>query len=222
VVKLTGDTLFFLSLPCLPKFSACRMSRRNGTMNPPQLNANIEVTHKYRFISTAAFNGAITDALLLNAIGSMATIAAGTTSINIAQSVKLLRVEMWAPVSAQGSTTTVSLEWPATGQNMAREVTDTSVSVSRVAHINTKPPKNSLSGFWSTYAGAAVTLFNLVIPIATVLDVTVAFVLQDGTAPSQVVGNIVGGTTGTLYFGFLDSLTAAGAKLSPVALTPAP
>jgi len=82
------------------------MSRRRGTPNPPMLNANIEAFHKYRFLSSAAFTGIITDQLLLNAIGAVNTTT--TLSFALAQSVKLEAVEMWAPVSAQGASVTLA------------------------------------------------------------------------------------------------------------------
>jgi len=193
------------------------MSRR-GTMNPPQINANIEVTHKYRFVSSAAFNGPILDTYLINACGAMNT--SSTVAYSLAQSVKLKSVELWSPVSAQGATVTTSLEWPTSGQNMSREVTDTSNSVSRVAHVKTRPPPNSLAGFWNT--GTGVSLFILNIPTATIIDVLVTFVLNDGVNSAPVNGVTVGATVGAITYGYLDSLTAAGAKLTPQALTPAP
>jgi len=196
------------------------MSRRRGTPNPPMLNANIEAFHKYRFLSSAAFTGIITDQLLLNAIGAVNTTT--VLSFALAQSVKLEAVEMWAPVSAQGASVTLSLEWPTSGQNMAREVTDTSNSVSHVAHVKSKPPQNSLSGFWSTYSGTPTNLFILNVPTATVIDVSVSFVLNDGVNSTPTNGVTVGGSIGAVTYGYLDSLTAAGAKLAPVALTAAP
>jgi len=105
---------------------------------------------------------------------------------------------------------------------MAREVTDTSNSVSHVAHVKSKPPQNSLSGFWSTYSGTPTNLFILNVPTATVIDVSVSFVLNDGVNSTPTNGVTVGGSIGAVTYGYLDSLTAAGAKLAPVALTAAP
>jgi len=198
------------------------MSRRRGTMNPPQLNANVEATHKYRFVSTAAFNGPVSVTTLLGAIGSMTTLVAGTTTVAIANSCKLLSVECWAPVSAQGATTTVALEWPINGQNMAREVSDSSNSVSRVAHIKCKPPRLSLSGYWNSYFGTDTILCNLNVPIATIIDVAVAFVLNDGPNNNPINSVSAGAVPGVLYYGYLDSITAAGAVLKPVTLIPIP
>jgi len=193
------------------------MSRRRGTGNPSQLNANIELSHKFRFLSTGAFSGNIQDTFLLAMCGVVST--TGISAAAIAQSVKLQSVEVWSPVSAQGATATVSLEWPTGGQNMGREVSDTSASVSRVAHIKCKPPKNTISSFWNS--GAGVNVFSLNIPTASIVDVTVNYVLNDGNAaPTLVVS--VGATAGVLTYGYLDSLTVAGALLKPVALTPIP
>jgi len=191
--------------------------RRGGSSNPGTLKANVELSHKFRFLSTGAFNGAIQDTFLLAACGVVNTTT--TAASSIAQSVKLLSVEVWAPVSAQGAAVTVSLLWPTTGQNMGREVSDTSVSVSKVAHIMSKPPKFSDSSFWNN--GAGTTLFNLVVPTASIIDVSLSYVLNDNnTAPVSVV--TVGGNVGRLTYGYLDSLTIAGAVLQPVSVTPTP
>jgi len=194
-----------------------RISRRGGSANPGTLKANIELSHKFRFLSTGAFNGSIQDNFLLAACGVVSTTNLSASAI--AQSVKLLSVEVWAPVSAQGAAVTVSLLWPTTGQNMGREVSDTSVSVSRVAHILSKPPKFSDSSFWNN--GAGTTLFNLTVPTASIIDVSLSYVLNDNNS-NPVTVTTVGGNVGRLTYGFLDSLTVAGAVLQPVALTPAP
>jgi len=183
-----------------------------------QLNSNIILSHKYRFKSTAAFNGTITDSLLFGVVGAIS--ATNIAAYSIAQSVKLNSVEMWAPVSAQGAEVDLSLEWPNQGQNPAKEITDSSNSVSRVAHIKTRPPKQSLAGFWTT--GTGNTLFLLNIPIGTIIDVEISMVLGDQLTAQTHQLVTVGATVGAFQYGYLDSLTDAGALLKPVGLTPAP
>jgi len=195
-----------------------KKSKSKGSPFPPQLSSNIVLTHRFRFQSTGAFNGSITDSLLFGVVGAVS--ATNIAAYSLAQTLRLLKVEVWAPVSAQGALTTVSLTWPASGQNMAREATDTTGSVSRMAHIHSKPPRNSLSGF--STAGTGNTVFQLNIPTASIIDVTLQWVQWDSLTASGHQLVTVGATVGSLTYGYLDSLTDAGALLKPVGLVPAP
>jgi len=193
--------------------------KSSGTAFPPQISSsNIVNTHKFRFMSTGAFNGSITDTILFGIVGCVS--ATNVAAYSIAQTIKLKSVEVWAPVSAQGALATVSLTWPASGQNMAKEATDTTGSVSRMAHIYSKPPKLSLASFWS--AGTGNTVFQLNIPTASIIDVTVQWVQWDSLTASGHQLVTVGANVGALTYGYLDSLTDAGALLKPVGLIPGP
>jgi len=195
-----------------------RSFKSKGAPFPPQLSSNIVITHTFRFQSTGAFNGNITDTLLFGIVGAVS--ATNVAAYSVAQTIRLLKVQLWAPVSAQGALATVSLTWPASGQNMAKEATDTTGSVSKMAHIHTKPPKMSLSGFAT--AGTGNTVFSLNIPTATIIDVTLQWVQWDSLTASGHQLVTVGATVGSLSYGYLDSLTDAGALLKPVGLVPAP
>jgi len=206
--------------------SSSKMARRpkgkkaKGTAFPPQIfSSNILISHKFRFMSTGAFNGQILDTFLFGVVGSVA--ATNLLAYSLAQTIKLKSVEVWAPVSAQGALATVSLTWPSTGQNMAKEATDTTGSVSRMAHIYSRPPKQSLSGFAN--AGVGNAIFSLNIPTASIIDVSMQWVQYD-SLNANGVGQVitVGANVGSLTYGYLDSLTVAGALLKPVGLVPAP
>jgi len=191
-------------------------------MGPAQLRTNIEYSHQFRFTSTSATPKAITAARLLTAAGVVASSAVAGQAVN--QSVKVNRIEIWAPPPSQGSFATCSVLFPAASQSQAREVTDTSVSVSMPAHVVATPPERSLCAFWSdatNVAGAADTLFSLVAPPGSIIDVWVSLVLNDGTATGAAFTSavLVGATTGSLYYTSLDSATAAGSVYIPVGLT---
>jgi len=194
----------------------------NGRMGPAQLRTNIEFSHQFRFTSTSAALTAITAGKLLSAAGVVATTAVLGHAVN--QSVKVNRVEIWAPPASQGAFATCSVLFPSTQMSQAREITDTSVSVSQPAHINATPPERSLCAFWSdgtNIAGAADTLFSLVAPPGSIIDVWVSLILNDGTASGDAFSQatLVGATVGSLYYTSLDSQTSAGSIYKPVGLT---
>lgn len=210
--------LFSNLLQCFMPKSKNRRGKRKGTSSPPKLLSNITNTHVFRFISTGAFAGNITDSLLFGVVGAVS--ATATAAYSVAQNVKLESVEIWAPPATQGSLVTVSLTWPNSGQNPAIESTDTTGSVSRMAHIYAKPPKMSLSGFWT--AGTGNTVFTLNIPTASIIDVKLRWVQGDSAAAATHQLVTVGATVGALTYGYLDSLTDAGALLKPTGLVPGP
>ncbi len=88
------------------------------------------------------------------------------------------------------------------------------MSVSRPAHVKAIPPKNSLASFWQVAGGT--TLFNLVAPAGTIIDMLVDMVMVDQTgASSTVAGATV--TLGKVYYLALDHTTSD--LLVPVSLT---
>jgi len=201
-----------------PKSKAKRSKKKVGTPFPPSISTNIVVKHKFRFMSTGAFNGSITDSILFGIVGAVS--ATNVAAYSLAQTIRLISVEIWAPVSAQGALVTVTLNWPATGQNMAIEVSDTTGSTNRMAHIKATPPKLSLDKF--STGGTGNTVFQMNIPTASIIDVTLQWVQYDSLTASTHIVTTVGANVGALSYGYLDSLTDAGAVLKPVGLIPAP
>jgi len=155
---------------------------------------------------------------MLNAAG-----VAATTSIlgySLWDSVKVKRIEVFSPPAAQGSSVTCSILFPATNQSQAREVTDTSVSVSMPAHIVATPPPMSLCSFWNN-GNSATTYFTLVAPPGSIIDLTLGLVLEDGNGQASLANTavLVGATVGGVYYCSLDSSTSAGSIYKPVGLT---
>jgi hypothetical protein len=187
---------------------------RNG---PVQLRTNIEHTHQFRFNSTSAALTAIADTTLLLACG--VTAATAVLGYPIRQSVRVARIEIWAPPASQGASVTCSVLFPPTARSQAREVTDTSVSVASPAHLVCGPPAESLCSFWSD-GNSGATFFSLSAPPGSIIDVWISFVDRDGGA--DVAGTnatLVGATPGGVYYTALDSGTSAGALYKPIGLT---
>jgi hypothetical protein len=209
----------------MPKFSRNQrrfvprgMSRAAPRIGPSQLKTNLEVRHQYRFISTSATPTAITDQTLICAAGVSAyTAVAGSP---LWQSVKVMRIEMFAPPSAQGAAVTCSVTFPATSQSQSREITDTSVSVSNPAHVVATPPLYSLCSFFQTGTNGT-TLFSLVAPPGTIIDVWISLVMANPVSAhaAGTTAVLVGATIGNVYYCSLDSSTSAGSLYKPTGLT---
>ncbi len=181
--------------------------------DPPQISTNIVVRHTYRFAASAAFSGAISPSKVLAALGTMGTVANTTVSF-LFKCFRLRSLNLWAPPSSQGSTVTTSVEWLGTANSPNYEVSDTSVSVSRPAHVKAVPPKTSLASFWQVASGTA--LFNLVAPAGTIIDMSVDMIMVDQTSASTTIGAATV-TLGEIYYLALDHGTSD--LLVPVSLT---
>jgi hypothetical protein len=182
---------------------------------PGQLATNIEVKHQYRFSSSSAAPIAISDTRLLAACGVDAVTA--TLGKGIWQTVKVNQIEIWTPPAAQGANATCSVLFPAAQQSQAREVTDTTVSVAKPAHVLVTPPRYSLCSFWQN--GTGNTLFTLVAPPGSIIDVWVSLILGDGPLAAVISQVLVGATIGSVYYAPLDLNMVAGAVYLPIGLT---
>jgi hypothetical protein len=176
--------------------------RNPSSIKPPQINTNVQMAHTYRYVSTGTFSSGITPAGLLLAAGSFGQVT-NTLVSSAFQSVKVNKIEMWAPPPTQGSTTTVSVEWitsaaPGAG---SQEVSDTSMSTAFPAYISAKPPRNSLCSFWqqSTSAG----LFLLFAPAGTIIDIHLSLILAD-TGGATAHAAAATAALGVFYYMALD------------------
>lgn len=192
--------------------------RLNEALGPRQFRANPEISHQYRFTSTAGTAKTITGLLLGGACG----VSARTAILGdlMFQMVKVKRVEIWSPPASQGAAVTCSILWPISNSSQPREVSDTTVSTARPAHVVSSPPPLSLASFW-TSASSGTNLFTLVAPSGSVIDVWVSLVLGDGPNGGAGTVTLVGATIGGQYYCSLDSGTAAGSIYLPVSLTTA-
>ncbi len=175
-----------------------RMQRSGmGTQlaRPIQFRANPELTRRYRFVSSSGTSTLIQSTTLAAACGVVATSA--TVGQSIVQALKVREVEIWAPPSSQGSAVTCSILWQGGSTSQPREVSDTSVSTAIPAHVKSGPPAGSLASFWTT---ANNSLFTLVAPSGSIIDVTVSLVLADGNASTIGAAVLVGATTGRMYY----------------------
>jgi hypothetical protein len=194
-------------------------ARGVGTIKPPQLSANIVLSHVFRFRSTSGSPVSVTGAQILRSTGMIA----GTAILGypIASSFRLSRVRVWTPPASQGASATVALLWINSAGTTAyanKEVSDTTVSVSHPAYIDATPPRGTLNGFWRVADDNNV--FTLTAPVGSIIDMHVSVLLGDGPQ-TAATGSVVltGATAGYMYYAALDGV---GGVYEPVSLTEAP
>jgi hypothetical protein len=97
------------------------------------------------------------------------------------------------------------------------EVSDTSVSVMKPAHIVAIPPQSSLASFWQSPGIANNQLFNIVAPTGSIIDVHLSLILQDDDNGSAITGTVATAVIGTTYYLAMDNV--ATHIYTPVSLT---
>jgi len=137
-----------------------------------------------------------------------------TTSNCLTALFRLTRVRMWAPIATAGVPVTIALTWENSLQDfMTPPVTksDTSISFDFPAHLNLKPPSNSLSSKWHASSSTNVALF-MNFPINTIVDFVFDWVLNDDASNYAVVAGspLVAAVVGTIYH------HPIGAVLAPI------
>jgi hypothetical protein len=183
---------------------------RNG---PIQIRSNVELRHRFRFVSTNGASTSITPTSLLCSAGTMCTVVNSVVT-SFYGSVKVNQIEMWSPPASQGSSTTCSVDWIGSAYQPNREYSDTSVSVATPAYLKCSPPPMSLAGFWQ--APSTNTLFNLVAPVGTIVDVHLSLILNDDDE-SFASATVAGAALGQVYYLSLDP--NATHHYPPVSLT---
>jgi len=185
-----------------------------NTLRPISLSSNITLGHKYRFVSSSGTATAITPTSLLGAAGTYCY-AANSAVQSFFQSVRVNRVQIWAPPASQGSSVTCSLEWVGiANQASNREVSDTSNSVTAPAKVDSRPPRLSLASFWQQPSSTA--LFTIVAPAGSIIDVTMSLIAQDDNSVAASIA-VASGSLAYVYYLSLDP--NATHRFTPVSLT---
>lgn len=169
--------------------------------------ANVIVPIRLRFQANAGTTGAsISNFDLSDACGIVA--ATTTTAYAVAQAVKVNRIRLWAPAAypsaTKGASANCSIVFNSNSTNYTSqmEFSDTSVNVSEPAFIDCRPPKRSLAADWIFGHLASIaadqTLFTVVCPEGSILEIDLVFVLCDGNTMSSVT--VAGATVGVMYY----------------------
>lgn len=206
------------------KASRGRKSRNNGQMSlsrslslkPPQIPTSVPVRHTFRYVSTSGTSTTITSDNLIGAAGVMAL---STTQVNsFYDSVKVVKISMWAPPASQGATSTTSVQWIASAASYssnAYEDSDTTNSTAAPAVVHSRPPKGSVAAFWTSPIVSNVNMFILVAPIGTIIDVTLDLLLSSQGGGNQTYVSAAA-SAGVVYYLYLDGIPTH--RYTPVTL----
>lgn len=190
------------------------LRQKTSNLNPPQILTNVVKSHRYRYLASSAIVAVgIQDVHVQRALGGICTVANTTVAVSV-KSFKLNKIEIWAPTSTSTTPTTVSVEWLGQNNSPNLEHSDTSINVSRPAHLITRPPRNSLASFWQNSAGGTA-LFVLNCPSGSIIDISVNMIEADEST-ALLTSTIVTGTLGVQYWLPLDGTTTH--LLTPVSL----
>jgi hypothetical protein len=193
------------------------MRREERCIVPKPLKSNIVYNHRYRFVSTSGTLTSITNNSILLAAGCF-TASTNAVVASIAGSYRIRFVEMWCPPSAQGGSATCSIEWiGSTNGTNNLEVSDTTVSVARPAHVMSVPPRLSLASFWTlgTVSSSPITEFSLIAPVGTIIDVGLDLIMNDDDVGTT--GTVTTAASGATYYLSLDP--NATHRYTPVSLS---
>jgi hypothetical protein len=186
----------------------------NSTIpRPPRFISTFEFSKivRYSFESTASFT--LTRATLLDLLG----MAISSTSIDrVAEAVKIKQLKVWGPPGVATGTTSyasnvVSLQWLS---NLAKSETISESSMSiEPAFISSKPPRNSLAGFWSLSGeNEDEEILTLIAPGSSIVDLHLSFVMEK-EFPISITTSATGLTPGQTY---LLTVVSSGENLVPV------
>jgi hypothetical protein len=180
---------------------------------PPQIKSNVELRHRYRFISTSGTATALTPTSLMCAAGTICT-TVNSVCTSVFASVKINSIQMWSPPASQGASTTCSCEWVGFNNSPNREYSDTSVSVSVPACVSCSPPPQSLASFWQTVG--TTSLVTLIAPTGTIIDIVLSLIFTDDELANASSSVGVGALSASYYLSLDPNATH---RYTPVSLT---
>jgi len=178
--------------------------KSNGSIDPPQMESSPTFSRRLRFQNQGP---ALTEALnaldLMNACGKYSYTSSGLTTAAVAFNIKVKKIEIWAaPLSdSTGAFTTASIDWHSSSAfGSGKKVSDSSISNARPLHVVSKPPKDSICGFWMQ--DPTVQYCTVSIPPGGIIDVLVNYTMPDNAIHSST--NVSFLTVGNIYYGSLD------------------
>jgi hypothetical protein len=177
----------------------------------------VRVDHVFRFQAT----NAASETFKAQDLGDLLCVATNTNvAYQLANAVKIRKIEMWGPPASSLTPVTVSLDW--TGEEAGsfgnqRKIMDTSVGATRSAHICVKPPKTSQLSQWQPPTGGASprVLCDISYPANAIIDLHFSVMLRgdtNGTNAAQVGAAVTGATVGQVYCRALTSNTSSNLK----------
>jgi hypothetical protein len=179
--------------------------RQQRAEKPPAFSANIVLGRTFRFRATSAATIQLVQSDFCAMLACVNFTGAVPTATSAFSAVRIRRVQMWS-TNTTGADATVSWTWAASSTAVAKERSDTSVSVSVPSYVTTKPPHNHPSSFWLSPTSTAVVAYVKVPTTGAIIDIDVTGVLMDGVSPfNGNTGAPFTGIVGVLYGMPLDN-----------------
>jgi hypothetical protein len=158
------------------------------------------MNHIYRFTATDLFISNITVKDIAGALGCYGLVA-DTSVKSMFSHFKINSVEMWTPTPSIGSSITCSCAYNYQNQK-PYELTDTSNSILRPAHILMRPPSDTLAAQWISTSDSDVNILYAVIPTGSIVDVNITAILSDEQVGPTI--NVSTADTTSVYYLALD------------------
>lgn len=160
----------------------------NNHLAPKQFAASITQIKRFRFQFVSAPAGQV----LLNAASMgcfQSVVLTSTTAQSLFNRVRVVSVELFAPMPDTLAPVTVSLEWISDASNFStssRIYSDTSMTASMCAHLHCVPEPDSFASKWQYVGSSSANIIGITCPINTIVDIVLEFCLNDGETPFAV------------------------------------
>jgi hypothetical protein len=188
------------------------------------------LTHTQRYIALSAATVTFSGKALLNWIMMAVT---ATTSYRCFNSFKIRMIEIWSPVSISTDLTgigaipqSITFEWygPVSGyMNSNKFIAEPTGT--RPAYIRAIPPKLSSADFWlqsgSTYTDTTDTMFAILGPKGTIVDMTFSAVLVDDETAFGAEAPVAA-SAGVVYYNYLDGRASGVYSPAGMRVVPGP
>jgi hypothetical protein len=137
-----------------------------------------------------------------------------TAGVRLCNAARIKRVSVWGPaLSAQPDQSgEVAICWNDQTSSTTDDfgapgipITDVPLAVTDIPKIHTRPPRGSPAAMWQSSPTSTVNLFGITCPAATVMDLTIEYIVLTGpgggisTGYVPIVRTLAGATIGQLY-----------------------
>jgi hypothetical protein len=156
--------------------------------DPPQYIVRKRMPLRIRYIATADNLGvAITVNTMKGLIGGI--VIGASAFAPFCDAVRIKRIRIWTPCLNGAAPITCSVLWASLSNfGLPQEVADTSSNIARHAHVDCRPPKNSLVSDWLLLTTASTTiLFTVRAPQGSIMDVDYDVQYRDDTGNPALI-----------------------------------
>jgi hypothetical protein len=181
----------------------------------PSITATVTSNHVHQyFAQSTATKVNITRAFMLSSI--IMNTSGSTTNYRVTNAVKINSITVWSISATLGTPSPpIAIEW-LSSYGPSKIVSDTTLSTAFPAMIHSRPPANSLAGYWSLRgSNESDVLFLVTCATGSIIHVNMTYNLQDDTAVTSV-STTNSGSAGTLYYTSLDGPAAGSVLLQNV------